>query len=71
MDGTTGLDYCTVWEGHNIPAGFVFRVVEPKFKFSGIGIRSKVPKQPCEHWRFDDLENGLRGRLGNSLYEVV
>ena len=56
---TTGLDYWTRlldWptelclEQHNNIAGFVFRVMELKFKF--FGFRGRVPKQSCEHWWF-------------------
>ena len=55
MDWTTGLDYWTVWERHNDPAEFVFRVMEPKFNFLGLEARFL-----CSHMNigdFDDHEN--------------
>ena len=46
----SGLDHWTElpdWvEGHKDPAGFVVRVMEPKFKF--FGFMSRVPKQSSE-----------------------
>ena len=49
----SGLDHWTgqwtLWEEHtcNNPAGFVSRVMEPKFKY--FGFRGRVPRQSCEY----------------------
>ena len=48
--GLHGLEYWTVREGHNNPAGFIFRVMEPKFKF--FGFMGRVSMKSCERQQF-------------------